>query len=83
MTFNERYNKHRAIMSDIENAIESRNKITKAKGLELLQSIITLQTELEGSDYETDHVHADEILLKIIGDKDIEEAFYNIQKWYA
>lgn len=37
----------------------------------------------DGNDYEADHVNADAILLELIGDAGITEAFKAIGKWYA
>lgn len=34
-------------------------------------------------DGETAHIEADELLLRYINDKEITEAFNNIEKWYA
>lgn len=32
---------------------------------------------------ESTHIEADELLLKYINDKDIADAFYDIDKWYS
>jgi len=34
-------------------------------------------------DFEEGHIKADELLIKYINDKDIEEAFENVGKWYS
>ena len=36
-----------------------------------------------GDDTETSHLKADELLLEFIDDKEIEETYNNIPKWYA
>lgn len=39
--------------------------------------------ELQGSDPESGHYEADQILLSLIGDVEIENAYRAIGKWYA
>jgi hypothetical protein len=50
--------------------------MTKEKALRLLKA-------LDGKDQETAHMEADEILLQIIDDREIREAYEAIEKWYA
>lgn len=52
-------------------------RITKAEALEALRE---LRTE---SDREQAHAEADGILLMLIADKEITDAFHAIPKWYA
>ena len=37
----------------------------------------------QSDDVEDAHLAADQVLLKLIGDREIAEAFYRIPKWYA
>ena len=37
----------------------------------------------DSNDTEKAHVEADELLIKYINDKDIEDAFNDIHKWYS
>ena len=50
--------------------------VTKAEVLETFK-------ELEEADPELAHSEADELLLRYINDKDIEEAFEEVPRWYA
>lgn len=47
---------------------------------ELLDKLIFLQQD---KDYEVAHELADRLLLEYINDKAIEQAFHNIEKYYA
>lgn len=60
--------------NDIKKQLEK--PLTKEKAIELLNS-------LNGFDKEDNHILADEILLNLINDKQIEEAYRNIEKWYS
>ena len=52
-------------------------QISKSKAIEILKELQELK------DYEIAHVEADEVLLKYINDKEIEEAFEGIGKLYS
>lgn len=39
--------------------------------------------EANQGDIERDHARADDILLELIDDEEISEAYYDIDKWYA
>ena len=47
------------------------------------QLIRALNEECHSGDKEVDHSEADDLLLQYINDKDIEEAYDAIDKWYA
>lgn len=43
----------------------------------------TLKGCNNNGDMESNHIAADEALLEFINDKEIEEAYEDIEKWYA
>lgn len=47
------------------------------------QELIEKLKNIKGYDIEVNHVEADELLLDFINDKDINEAYGDIEKWYA
>lgn len=51
--------------------------MTKADALEQLRALKS------SGDAESAHIAADDILIKLIGDEDIEAAYEAIEKWYA
>lgn len=51
-------------------------KISRDKLLERL-------VDLQETDPETGHIEADEALMEYINDKEIEEAFEKLEKWYS
>lgn len=52
--------------------------MTKKQAVAALKKIMA-----ESGDSKRDHIEADNVLLKLIGDKDIEDLFHSIHKWYA
>jgi hypothetical protein len=46
----------------------------------LIKKLKVLQ---ENGDTENDHIDADDLLIEYINDKEIEEAYEAIDKWYA
>jgi hypothetical protein len=46
-------------------------------------ALIELRALRDGADPESAHGVADGILLAVIGDEEITEAYDNIEKWYA
>jgi len=51
--------------------------MTKEQLIEKLKSLI------DNRDIEGAHVTADNLLLEYINDKEVSDAFHNIEKWYA
>lgn len=51
----------------------------KISRVELIQRLVDLQE----TDPETGHIEADEALIEYINDKEIEEAFDMLEKWYS
>lgn len=47
------------------------------------QLIKRLKELSEGGDVEINHGEADDLLLEFIGDKEISDAYNEIEKWYA
>lgn len=61
----------------IENEIESDKPLTISKALGILKKLA------DDNDFETTHYLADKVLINLINDEQIEEAYYNVGKWYA
>lgn len=59
-----------------------KKKMTKQ---ELIDNLKALHTKDDDKyvDNEDTHIRADELLLEFINDKEVSEAFNNIDKWYA
>lgn len=78
--FTEAYIKHREMEKRL-NVILS-HRVTKKKLVEGLSIIRDFQSH-NHSDYENDHVDADDLLLKYINDNEVTDLFNSIFKWYA
>lgn len=63
--------------SEIEKRLKEDKLLTKDEVMTLLESLS------EEGDYEDAHWCADRILVKYINDKEIEDAYDEIGKWYA
>ena len=48
----------------------------------LIKKLKKLSSDKNG-DYETTHYRADRLLIQYINDKEIEEAYDNVGKWYS
>ena len=57
----------------MERGLSKSELIAKLKGI----------TEECSGDQEDNHIKADNLLLKYIGDDEIADAYYAIEKWYA
>ena len=55
---------------------EKKPVLTKKEAIKILE-------ELTEADPELAHSEADEVLIRLINDKDVEEAFDEVPKWYA
>lgn len=56
----------------------------KKELIEALKKIKYMQeTKSGGGDFEDHHLEADALLLQYINDKDISNAFFDIEKWYS
>jgi len=55
--------------------------MTRDEALEALRKMRDVPGGIR--DAEADHLFADQILLALIGDREIEAAFSEIRKWYA
>ena len=62
--------------------LSRKNKET-AKNINKEELIKKLKKLNNNNNQEENHIKADQLLLKYIGDKDIEDAFNKIDKWYA
>lgn len=62
--------------------LNGKNKET-AKNINKEELIKKLKKLNNNNNQEENHIKADQLLLKYIGDKDIEDAFNKIDKWYA
>ncbi len=60
--------------------INNRKKKEKIKKQEAVRRLKELQ---ERADAERAHMEADEILLKLIDDEEVRNAFEKVDKWYA
>ena len=66
--------------------MEPETSYSRAQALADLRAIQAIQADVnspERNDWEGHHCDADDILLKLIGDAEITEAFEAIAKWYA
>ena len=57
---------------------EKKPVLTKKEAMETLQELSELK-----HDPEVAHIEADEVLIRLINDKEVEKAFDEVPKWYA
>ena len=57
---------------------EKKPVLTKKEAMEILQELSELK-----HDPEVAHSEADEVLIRLINDKEVEKAFDEVPKWYA
>jgi hypothetical protein len=57
-------------------------KITREKAIRRLKTVLDRQAKYGTTD-EEDHMEADKVLIQLLGDQEIAELFWEIDRWYA